>query len=1129
MAAIESLKKLEYNSLEQLMEDLNRNFAVIENSPLYKGIGGDPGDPGDPGLMGVRGGQFIFVLLENFITQFPGETNVASKITLDFLNTKLLAFEDKQKLLASLKVSELVDKDIIVLTNSMMLSYDRINNKFIDTRQAFNQQTNLASNIENKIEYFVQLYVENNQTIANLTNIFEGFSTYAKNYTDNNSSFITTSITPSSVYVPYINGYTSSVGVKLTDHRYFGFADDQFPKENNGTLVVGAMKRYIDLMMSTVSTGGTETLSSEYAPGVNNIPSLVFLQDTQNAGLMFGYKGKENLKRFGAIFKNDLDEVVIKSDSGVNESDFAALYIHRNYMKFKKLVQFLDNLNVSKDFVLVGNIDNRFIKTGRFSSTENPDTMEIGVAEGLLINKFGNIKLSSFVSNVLVTGADGTVSKEYSLETTSISPAQEVNIVPITTIPNSDKKILTSNYLGFAIRKINSLTAYAIEHYWRKNQFNTGDIPAMKLNNDLEVADLLKIQRATRTMTSGAADSTLIEKAVNVTFEKFPNQVLVTGASGVLLKTVSLETSATQPSEETGLNNITNSANLTTKIPTSNYLGFIIRKINNVSSWITTNVWRKDQFATGDIPEVKTASKLSVATIFSVDALTKIINIGITTGSTNLKSTNLKLDEFVNNVLVTDNAGNVSKAYSIETTEFLDEDLVDINEISAGPYESTKITTSALINQLAQKINAIQYWFNNYWSKGETAGGNIPLIWSQNLKTTYQLLVGSSGNPTLNVDTANKTVDVGMSDVAAIVNVRSNNVKFNEFKTKVLITDANGNVLKTHSIETNGLTAYNINIDGQITSVITASTNVLTSNYFDFIIRMTNNIKAKFANYYTKTEIDTKLNAAMPIGSIIMWGKTNAEIPTNWKICDGSYGTPNLINKFIKASSTNGAAAIPVKINNVEPAATQFAANYRYLDTSRLPDHGHTATVNIDHLHTTPFFDVGQQIYWDQHVVEKTGGVNNGVFGSGASDSDNRFPFDNQFYAPGGLSYKDSGGFPELIATPPTWATAPLCGFWRMTDSKFHRLKTYKLSESYADIEKRKYIGDTVNYRNRVDATSTTSAIYGQNAPVINVEIDQAGFNPTKNISFNIDEQLQYEPIDITPYHYCLVYIMKVS
>lgn len=61
------------------------------------------------------------------------------------------------------------------------------------------------------------------------------------------------------------------------------------------------------------------------------------------------------------------------------------------------------------------------------------------------------------------------------------------------------------------------------------------------------------------------------------------------------------------------------------------------------------------------------------------------------------------------------------------------------------------------------------------------------------------------------------------------------------------------------------------------------------------------------ANYYTKTEVDDKISQAasdtMPIGSIIMFGKPQNQIPSGWHICDGTSGTPDLRGRFIVGAS----------------------------------------------------------------------------------------------------------------------------------------------------------------------------------------------------------------------------------
>jgi hypothetical protein len=44
--------------------------------------------------------------------------------------------------------------------------------------------------------------------------------------------------------------------------------------------------------------------------------------------------------------------------------------------------------------------------------------------------------------------------------------------------------------------------------------------------------------------------------------------------------------------------------------------------------------------------------------------------------------------------------------------------------------------------------------------------------------------------------------------------------------------------------------------------------------------------------------------SSMPVGSIIMWAGTLNSIPSGWALCNGSYGTPNLQNRFIYGVSS---------------------------------------------------------------------------------------------------------------------------------------------------------------------------------------------------------------------------------
>lgn len=86
--------------------------------------------------------------------------------------------------------------------------------------------------------------------------------------------------------------------------------------------------------------------------------------------------------------------------------------------------------------------------------------------------------------------------------------------------------------------------------------------------------------------------------------------------------------------------------------------------------------------------------------------------------------------------------------------------------------------------------------------------------------------------------------------------------------------------------------------------------------------------------------VKSLINSIIPVGTITMFHGN--KIPDGWAICDGKNGTPNLINKFIKAGSSENSGTYTKDVT---------------LTTSNLPSHNHsipklTTNSTGDHKHS---------------------------------------------------------------------------------------------------------------------------------------------------------------------------------
>ena len=699
---METLVKIKYNDINQFVIDINRNFAVLQNSPLYKGI---PGKKiiGDIGPKGIRGSQFLFVSYAQFVNQFPTLT-LASQIDLIFINSKL-SFLDKQKLLSIFEITEFVNNDIIVLTNSIMLKYNLQSNSFVDTKIAFNAQSNLLSSIETQIQDIITQQLALNP-ILNTTNTLTTYLTYSTSLQQNNNLPITNPET--SVYEPYLNGTVN--GELITNHKYYGYPETTFEEGSNGTIVFGSIRRYFNLIEGTIND--ISSLTSNYAPSINNLPSAVFLQDTSNNGILFGLKTKTDLKTFGSIYKDSDDNIVIKSDSGNLIGDFSKLLISKTRLKYDKYVEFGDYLWLSGNLIADGSISNPYIRTNQYASV---NTIEIGsnLSGASQRNVSDNIQLVKFGSKVLVTDSIGTVSKAYSVETTMLPMTKIIHVYTdlyiITGYPltlNADKRFLTSNYLTFIYDKFNAVIKGLSElsaistgitsNTYTKADFTNGLVADILCTGLLQTTGSFNLGYLDNSaLISGLAEDNLInigwneQTTLNINcetnFTNIKNKILCTDNYGKVVSTYNFDDSSIQAlflnnilcvgnhndgtlisgnfQENTIILGNNQSSNLTI------YGSTILTNINN--KILQTNIDGKIvgtyDFNDFSIPAISLSNSLNIGIlttpIFKVDYIANTITIGYNAASVLNIHGSILITDIKNKILYTDNAGKIVNTY----------------------------------------------------------------------------------------------------------------------------------------------------------------------------------------------------------------------------------------------------------------------------------------------------------------------------------------------------------------------------------------------------------------------------------------------------------------------------------
>ena len=96
----------------------------------------------------------------------------------------------------------------------------------------------------------------------------------------------------------------------------------------------------------------------------------------------------------------------------------------------------------------------------------------------------------------------------------------------------------------------------------------------------------------------------------------------------------------------------------------------------------------------------------------------------------------------------------------------------------------------------------------------------------------------------------------------------------------------------------------------------------------------------------SQQSVKAYVDAALPIGMIVMWSGAISAIPSGWALCDGTSGTPNLTGRFVvHADADTGGTYAPGDTGGLDSVT---------LTESQMPAHTHTfsGTTDTDGAHT---------------------------------------------------------------------------------------------------------------------------------------------------------------------------------
>ena len=235
--------------------------------------------------------------------------------------------------------------------------------------------------------------------------------------------------------------------------------------------------------------------------------------------------------------------------------------------------------------------------------------------------------------------------------------------------------------------------------------------------------------------------------------------------------------------------------------------------------------------------------------------------------------------------------------------------------IAANTTEITKLKSRVTTNETNIKTNKTNI---------STNATNIKNI--DKRVTTNTTNISTNTTNITGLDTRVTKLETNVTDLSTSVSTNTTNISTNTTDITNLKTSVSTNTTNIATNKTNISTnATDIkNIDTRVTKLENKVAD--KSDYEDLKTKVDTNITNIATNTTDITNIKNEiknLQDAMPVGSIIMYNGKAEEIPSGWAICDGTNGTPNLLDRFILGSTysggTGGKSQVTLTVSQLPP------------------------------------------------------------------------------------------------------------------------------------------------------------------------------------------------------------------